>query len=134
MRLLPYGLIVRLDNGGDYKTRDLKVKGLSESNDLSGINSIICYLDNELVKFNIKEARPYLRSMSSMTEEETDEYWDNVNLKCPEMPIGEIPSIENIGKCSTIVLNWLLENHFDFMDLIPKNLAIEVTENNNPYK
>ena len=29
---------------------------------------------------------------------------------------------------------WLLENHFDFMGLIPKNLAIEVTEDNNPYK
>lgn len=31
-------------------------------------------------------------------------------------------------------LIWLLQNHFDIFGLIPKGLAIEVTEENNPYK
>ena len=29
---------------------------------------------------------------------------------------------------------FLLENHFDFLGLIPLGLAIEVTEENNPYE
>ena len=32
------------------------------------------------------------------------------------------------------VIDWLLKNHFDFRGLIPKGLAIAVTEENNPYK
>lgn len=31
-------------------------------------------------------------------------------------------------------LDWLLAKHFDFMGLIPMGDAIEVTEENNPYK
>lgn len=31
-------------------------------------------------------------------------------------------------------VDWLNKNHFDYRDLIPKGLAIEVTEENNPYK
>ena len=113
---LPYGFIVhRYSDNVDIKI-----------NTVDGFSHFLEYSNDEKFK-------PYLRPMSSMTEEETDEYWDNINLKCPEMPVGETPSIENIGKCSTIVLNWLLKNHFDFMDLIPQGIAIEVTKDNNPY-
>jgi hypothetical protein len=30
--------------------------------------------------------------------------------------------------------DWLNKNHFDYRGLIEKDLAIEVTEENNPYK
>ena len=67
--------------------------------------------------FDNAELKPYLRPMSSMTEKEHKEYeqW--------------LPDGFNIN-----TVNWLLKNHFDFMGLIPKGLAIEVTEDNNPYK
>ena len=32
------------------------------------------------------------------------------------------------------LIDWLNKNMFDFRGLIPKGLAIEVTEDNNPYK
>lgn len=32
------------------------------------------------------------------------------------------------------VIDWLNKHHFDYRHLIEKNLAIEVTEENNPYK
>ena len=35
--------------------------------------------------------------------------------------------------CSEII-NWLNAHHFDYRGLIPKGLAIEVTEDNNLYK
>ena len=66
---------------------------------------------------DIPRFRPYLRPMSSMTEKEHKEYeqW--------------LPDGFNIN-----TVNWFLENHFDFMGLIPKDLAIEVTKENNPYE
>lgn len=64
------------------------------------------------------EIKPYLRSMLSMTEEEKM-YKENY-FKYDYL------SWDYVG--------WLLEHHFDFIGLIPKGLAIEVTESNNPYK
>lgn len=66
--------------------------------------------------------RPYLRTMSSMTNEEEEEY-DRLNV----YELGLFPHTEE-------AFDWLLEHHFDFMGLIPKGLAIEVTEENNPYE
>lgn len=76
----------------------------------------------------IKYIKPYLRPMSSMTEEEEEEYWNIINSKSPEMPVGEIPSIETISQCSVIVLDWLLSKGFDIRGLIPRGLAIETLE------
>ena len=61
--------------------------------------------------------KPYLRPMSSMTEKEHKEYeqW--------------LPDGFNIN-----TVNWLLEHYFDFLGLISKGLANEVTESNNPYE
>lgn len=61
--------------------------------------------------------KPYLRPMSSMTEEERKEYWD-------------ITSVSN--HCAAI--DWLNKHYFDYRGLIEKGLAIKVTEENNPYK
>ena len=62
--------------------------------------------------------KPYLRPLSSMTEEESKEY----EIQC---------CIDDDIVCH---IDWLNEHHFDFRNLIEKGLAIEVTEENNPYK
>ena len=70
--------------------------------------------------------KPYLRPMSSMTEEEEKEY----NL------------LANRCMCTTVgfihleaepLLDWLNKKMFDFRGLIPKGLALS-TEEFNPYK
>lgn len=71
---------------------------------------------------SILDYKPYLRPMSSMTEEEIDYFYYLISLDT-----GISSNNENL-------INWFLEHHFDFMGLIPKGLAIKVTENNNPYK
>ena len=73
------------------------------------------------------EIKPYLRPMSSMTEEEYNEYRniDNRSYTCP-MAYAHIPAQERI--------KWLNKNMFDYRGLIEKGLALEVTEENNPYK
>lgn len=60
-------------------------------------------------KCNIK---PYLRSMSSMTEEER-KYWKDISLSRPDWDFT--------ARC----LDWLNSHHFDYRGLIEKDLAFE---------
>ncbi len=73
--------------------------------------------------FNDREIciKPYLRPMSSMTEEERKIYIDISSHLC-----GEITA--------KTMIDWLNKNMFDYRGLIEKGLAIAVTEENNPYK
>ncbi len=70
--------------------------------------------------------KPYLRSMSSMTEEEAKEYNDLCFCNTPYPGIAE----DAVAK----FMDWLNEHHFDYRGLIQMGLAIEVTKENNPYK
>ena len=56
-----------------------------------------------------------------MTEEEKSEHF------------GRTMTID-IVKTSKEVIDWLNSHHFDYRGLIERGLAIEVTEENNPYK
>lgn len=75
--------------------------------------------------------KPYLRPLSSMTEEEKKEFIDAVTWEANRKFY--------IDECEDITFyqekyDWLNAHHFDYRGLIPKGLAIEVTEENNPYK
>ena len=69
------------------------------------------------------DIKPYLRPMSSMSEEEKNEYKHLINQYSAANP-----------ESASFWVDWLNANHFDYHGLIPKNLAIAVTEENNPYK
>lgn len=73
---------------------------------LCGIDDEKVYLNVDSDPFRIDHIKPYLRPISSMTEEEANEYintfltmWDAVD--------------------------WLLSHHFDFRGLISLGLALE---------
>jgi hypothetical protein len=107
------------------------VKGL-----INGCKCTIYPHDIEDFEKDLRTITPYLRPMSSMTEE------DNLSLSkyvgCSiRAKYGEIyfPNIEdNTLENWEKIFEWLLKNHFDFRGLIEKGLAIEVTEGNNPYR
>ena len=85
------------------------------------ITSFIELEFNDLDSCPIQIFKPYLRSLSSMTEEEKDEYIELFEgLPYSPDPVG--------------LLDWLNAHHFDYRGLIEKGLAIAVTEENNPYK
>lgn len=69
---------------------------------------------------------PYLRPMSTMTEEEKEGYC-NLQAKF-------LCSNQYLVTDAYELFDWLNKNHFDYRGLIPKDLAIEVTKENNPYK
>lgn len=70
--------------------------------------------------------KPYLRPMSSMTEEEYDEFEELIRTEDSNLNLSETTA--------RVTIDWLNKNMFDYRGLIPKGLAIAVTEGNNPYK
>ena len=64
----------------------------------------------------VEEVKPYLRPMSSMTQEEGLEYEDN----------EWETSLDDGEKADCI--DWLNEHHFDYRGLIERGLALEAPE------
>ena len=116
---LPYGVKFLRESWNYEWNQELSVIEVLEDIDKDG------YINNTKV-YTIEDIKPYLRTMSSMTEEEYNEYRniDNRSYTCP-IDYAHIPASDRI--------DWLLKNHFDYRELIPKGLAIEVTEENNLY-
>ena len=115
---LPYGFTIyrHSDNA------DLKIS------DIDDFAHFLEYSDGE-------EFKPYLRPMSSMTEEEKKKlkadtcpegtgYFDEKYLLCPVNHYGEYISYEFMSA----ILGWLNSNHFDYLGLIEKGLALEAPE------
>ena len=86
-------------------------------------------------EFNADKAvvKPYLRSMSSMTEEERDE----LEILCDSMSIDDegnadiyIAILKNYNPIlfNTKVIDWFNSHHFDYRGLIEKGLALEAPE------
>lgn len=143
---LPYGVKVN-------------IKGLSEPKELYSIaeEDGIFYINGY---YSVEEVKPHLRPMSSMAEEElrefaelkfkNDDVWEIDEF--PEMKFGFKGFINircrnrNSGDTWTYQVNtrtpietywgtdWLNAHNFDYRGLIPKGLAIKVTEENNPYE
>lgn len=130
---LPYGIMLSTPSGN---------KPLLALVSSKEYNTIIVYEDycgnenniNEWLGGDVEFVKPYLRPMSSMTEEEKSKYH---NL-CYEEEREELEFGEWVTRVyfhDTIEsIDWLNAHHFDYRGLIEKGLAIEVTEENNPYK
>lgn len=94
----------------------------------------------------IDDVKPYLRPMSSITDEEIRELKKLCSIYIPAVP----PNImfEDYGilvlthhltndsysfKLNMKSIDWLNAHYFDYRGLIEKGLAIAVNKNNNPY-
>ena len=75
---------------------------------------------NGILTYDIYYYKPYLRPMSSMTEEEKELMKGSVI--CFNELEGNSTLFDEIG------LDWLLAHHFDFRGLIEKGLALEAPE------
>ena len=131
---LPYGVKI-LHTGWDYDSDT----DFDTVETLIGIDDRFIYTvwdktgDREKHCLSVSNWKPYLRPLSSMTDEEKKELlkFGAVN----RLSTGEIVDVSCVGfdrHCD--VQDWLNSRHLDYRGLIPTGLAIEVTENNNPYK
>lgn len=88
--------------------------------------------DECLMYYQIK---PYLRPISSMTEEEKDELWKSIdkdtdiimeNMDAPIISIHKGRVYR--GKLTHYEREFLISHHFDYCGLIEKGLALEAPE------
>lgn len=77
------------------------------------------------------ELKPYLRSMSDMTEEEKKEMYHDCYIVSIDFDMRTTDMIAVLN--SIKIVDWLNTHHFDYRNLIEKGLAIEATKDNNPY-
>ena len=147
--LLPYEVMLDTPMGNKpllALVSSQKYKTIIEYDDYRGFENDI----TEWEGGDVELIKPYLRPLSSMTEEEILElykiaydtwYCDSLYYKTDEF-IDFKDSIQNNSLCfkSSIwlgylnkVYKWLNVNHFDYWGLIDRGLAIAVTAENNPY-
>ena len=126
---LPYGVKFLRESWNFEWDQELSVIEVLEDIDKEG------YINNAKV-YNIEDIKPYLRSMSSMTEEENKERIQ-LGILCAINDNHE-RIFDGFGNESVDTqlkaLDWLNANHFDFRNLIERGLAIAVTKENDPYK
>lgn len=120
----------------------------SASRGITHWNKLILNIDTitKLINNEYDEIKPYLRPMDSMTKEETKELFKEIGFEFTcntcgipahynyefAKQIKGIPTITNVEFIK--VIDWLNKKMFDYRGLIEIGLAIEVTEENNPYK
>lgn len=115
-RLL-YGLICQVE----FKDSEgWKVQNMS----LEGVFMNECYFTTDTGSTYSKEFKPYLRSLSSMTEEEKEEY---INIKQGECN-GCVLTGKGDPNTEFLLVDFFNAHHFDYRGLIPMGLALEAPE------
>ena len=117
---------------------DYKVQIKEEEDDIPRISKLVPSYIDDIKYCSIASIKPYLRPMSSMTEEELNKLrnytgllYDNLDLasfqngayKCLDFYLSEVPADVVIK-----VFDWLNQHHFDYRGLIEQGLALEALE------
>ena len=74
----------------------------------------------------IGDIKPYLFPISSMTEEQYEELWKELDKDRRET-LDRANAGQKCANPFTNVTDWYNKNHFDYRGLIPKGLAIDAT-------
>lgn len=135
---LPYGVKCYIPELNDYR-----VLG---SIQYDGINTLFDFWNKEQTKYElqlyISEFKPCLFPISSITEEQKEEYYslaDDVTIKpeqgsyfgikihCIKLGISDNPHEGVWDWIDLDAIDWLNKNHFDYRGLIEKSLALDAT-------
>ena len=133
------------------KEIDVELLEINKDTEEIEVHSLDNNIDLSEYDYTIDDFKPYLRPLSSMTEEEAKEISILYGLKdilSIKIKDEYIEVVVDDGVCSTEIrtiwydeimssieiFDFLNAHHFDYRGLIPKDLAIEVTKENNPYK
>lgn len=121
---LPYGTIVSVTDGTikynayieSVSYKNIQVSPVSDSN-------FTAY-----TFYKISEIKPYLRPLSSMTEEEKKEFDDFCVIDEFAWEGNSEIGYKNQAIIMSDAIDWLNAHHFDYRGLIEKGLALEAPE------
>ena len=131
---LPYGIKFLRESWNFETDQEMSVIEVLEDIDKDG------YINNTKV-YKVEDIKPYLFPLSSMTDKQAKEMQEiigNPNYACIMRKTGGLELwLESVDTDPTIwldtifeVQDWLNKNHFDYRNLIDKNLAIDCTNLN----
>ena len=128
---LPYAVTVEHTSGFRGTLHDITIYHVYDDND--NVHDAICYTDffGDEDDIYIEYFKPYLFPLSSMTEEQQEEfdriYADDMQVVANNLKnrLDGKPYETNLGHYRHI--DWLNANHFDYRGLIEKGLAIDAT-------
>lgn len=124
---LPYGVFVNIE-GFDYDFNGKLVQVYFFGN----INRCSIQVRSN-ISYSLEETKPWLRPLSSMTEEEYESVsWEGCSHTYNYSSKSGFKFVE-IKTFTLNILDWLNAHHFDFRNLIERGLAIS-TEEYNPYE
>lgn len=119
---LPYGLKVLCIGDSNHKWYNLEMLDIKDNEVY--LTTVEPYTNRYE---EIENVKPYLFPISSMTEDQKMEY----NRRKHEVPVCHYEygdAVEEIELYdSPYSFEYLIENHFDAYDLIPRGLAIDAT-------
>ena len=119
---LPYGVKFLRESWNFEWDQELSVIEVLEDIDKDG------YINNTKV-YRIEDIKPYLFPLSSMTEEQEDEWYevfvDPLSKKLDRHTRQE--GLQLQADAQAFGIEYLLKNHFDYRGLIEKGLAIDAT-------
>lgn len=124
---LPYSIKFPITVKNPITSEPIETIGTISDINRYGIASFVWDYEGQeiLVKnsLHIKDVKPYLFPLSSMTEEQEMEY---------DATFGTI--VYEDGRKDSVMtsksFDWLNKNHFDYRGLIPMGLAIDATDKN----
>ena len=128
---LPYAVTVEHTRGFRGTLHDMTVHHMYDDND--NVYDAICYTDffGDEDSIYIEYFKPYLFPLSSMTEEQQEEF-DRIHADDMQVVANNLknrldgkPYETNLGHYRHI--DWLNANHFDYRGLIEKGLALDAT-------
>lgn len=123
---LSFGVMCEYKNETCSTTKPLLLTDICRVKTRTGFIYWDCYFeDNGGRDIPVEIVRPYLRPLSSMTKEEKCEF--------DEFTFEVISFFGQVKEAAQLMI-WLRKHHFDYLGLIDLGMAIEVTEENNPYE
>lgn len=122
----PHGVILKTPQGDGY----LNEVSLSIFGHELGVNIKV----TERTRFKLEECKPYLRPMSSMTKAEKKKFDDFCVIDEFIFEGNSEIGHKNQAIIMSGGIDYLNSIHVDYRGLIPRGLAIAVTDENNPYK
>jgi hypothetical protein len=129
---LPHGVKVKLGDNPNIFDLEYRIKFAVMYGNFDKLEDIL----------DITNIKPYLFPLSSMTEEQKEEYYslaDDVTLNrgegsyfgikihCIKLGISDNPHEGVWDDVDLDAIDWLNKNHFDYRGLIPMGLAIDAT-------
>jgi hypothetical protein len=117
------------------KEIDVELLGINKDTEEIEVRSLDNNIDLSEYDYTIDDFNLYLRPMSSMTEEEKKEYYETMDKYTHRLYPNSADFSEHTEySWTTETFDFLNAHHLDYRGLIPKDLAIAVTKENNPYK